>query len=263
MGRYENEASSHTKDISSRTVSPLVKNFRKKYIWNRLRILDTSITSDDVQLFHLALADSDEPTPKPNLNFPYGRLGEGEFRILRLIKGKIDDQLSVELRRHDVRIGDDDGEKYDTISYPRDTENHDHSILVDGRVFFVSGTLEAALREFRARDYRNVRVDAICINQNDVDERNSQVRLMAEICKQSSRLLLWLGVVEDESDEAMDFLLEESLQIQTKMQKHKSNYGTDTLYIPTVSEDMYLASTALENLLWKNLGVPGICSWRV
>jgi hypothetical protein len=149
------------------------------------------------------------------------------------------------LHRQAVGVEDGNDHKYDTVSYAWGSESHDRPILVDGRVFFVSFTLEAALREFRARDYSNVWVDAICIDQNDVDERNSQVRLMAEIYKQSSRLLLWLGVEEAESDLAMDFLFETWPQIQIEIREHES----DTSYIPTVSEYMYFG---LHSLLSRN-----------
>ena len=37
------------------------------------------------------------------------------------------------------------------------------------------------------------RMDAVCINQEDVSERNSQVRMMAEIFGNARRALVWLG----------------------------------------------------------------------
>ena len=37
-------------------------------------------------------------------------------------------------------------------------------------------------------------VDSVCINQNDVDERSSQVRIMREIYKSAAWVYVWLGV---------------------------------------------------------------------
>lgn len=38
-------------------------------------------------------------------------------------------------------------------------------------------------------------VDAICINQTDISERNHQVRMMASIYKSASRTISWLGAL--------------------------------------------------------------------
>ena len=35
-------------------------------------------------------------------------------------------------------------------------------------------------------------IDAICINQTDIDERNAQVAIMGDIYKEASRVLVWL-----------------------------------------------------------------------
>lgn len=37
-------------------------------------------------------------------------------------------------------------------------------------------------------------IDAICLNQRDVEERSNQVRLMSEVYKNASRTIVWLGV---------------------------------------------------------------------
>lgn len=36
-------------------------------------------------------------------------------------------------------------------------------------------------------------IDAICINQDDIAEKNSQVAMMAEIYKKATRVNIWLG----------------------------------------------------------------------
>jgi hypothetical protein len=48
------------------------------------------------------------------------------------------------------------------------------------------------------RDHRQERVlwiDAICINQMDLDERNHQVKLMAYIFSRAQEVLVWLGLI--------------------------------------------------------------------
>ena len=42
--------------------------------------------------------------------------------------------------------------------------------------------------------------DAVCINQNDLDERSSQVNIMGDIFKAATKCQIWLGTVEDVID---------------------------------------------------------------
>ena len=58
----------------------------------------------------------------------------------------------------------------------------------------VTRNLMDALHRFRRPDASRVLwADAICINQDDVEERGSQVQLMARIYSEASRVLIWLG----------------------------------------------------------------------
>ncbi|KAH7000718.1 heterokaryon incompatibility protein-domain-containing protein [Ilyonectria destructans] len=49
-------------------------------------------------------------------------------------------------------------------------------------------------------------VDAICINQEDDDEKTSQILLMREIYSLAECVYVWLGVGDEASDKAMDYL---------------------------------------------------------
>jgi hypothetical protein len=46
--------------------------------------------------------------------------------------------------------------------------------------------------------------DALCINQEDIAERNHQVQLMRDIYRSAELVVAWLGEEKDESDLAMD-----------------------------------------------------------
>ncbi|KAM0232145.1 hypothetical protein ACHAP5_010807 [Fusarium lateritium] len=50
-------------------------------------------------------------------------------------------------------------------------------------------------------------IDAICIDQANVRERNHQVNLMRGIYSRAEKVYVWLGKETDESDLAMDFLM--------------------------------------------------------
>jgi hypothetical protein len=56
------------------------------------------------------------------------------------------------------------------------------------------------------RQPRYLWIDAICINQQDIAERNSQTRFMGEIYLKSFVLVVWLGIGQDSSDLAFKAL---------------------------------------------------------
>ena len=51
-------------------------------------------------------------------------------------------------------------------------------------------------------------VDAICINQDDFDEKADQIPLMTQIFSQAERVDVWLGGAADDSDSVMDKMVE-------------------------------------------------------
>lgn len=51
-------------------------------------------------------------------------------------------------------------------------------------------------------------VDALCINQADIEEKNQQLQQMVDIYGRAQRVCIWLGESDDRghSDRAMDFI---------------------------------------------------------
>ncbi len=81
------------------------------------------------------------------------------------------------------------------------------TILVDGTPVLVTPNLDAALHHLRRPDYPlKLWVDAICIDQNNSEEKETQIQLMGRIYEQAEMTYLWLGPAAEDSDTAMDFL---------------------------------------------------------
>ena len=69
--------------------------------------------------------------------------------------------------------------------------------------------LEAALRYLRDVSVEKVIwIDAICIDQSSIEERNSQVLLMRHIYRNATLVQVWLGEAAKGSDEAVEVLEE-------------------------------------------------------
>jgi hypothetical protein len=51
-------------------------------------------------------------------------------------------------------------------------------------------------------------VDAICVNQNDIDERNNQVPLMGTLYSGAEKVIIWLGEADKTTDELVHVIQE-------------------------------------------------------
>lgn len=67
-------------------------------------------------------------------------------------------------------------------------------IMCDGQAVYVGASLYDALRVLTQKNTSaEYWIDAICINQQDIAERNAQVQLMDRIYQQASKVIVWLG----------------------------------------------------------------------
>ena len=58
----------------------------------------------------------------------------------------------------------------------------------------IGGELYMALKRLRFADSKRVLwVDAVCINQDDLEERRLHVQFMGQIYTQAKKVLVWLG----------------------------------------------------------------------
>jgi hypothetical protein len=83
---------------------------------------------------------------------------------------------------------------YEAISYVWGNAKDQIEIETPDGIFHITRNLSAALHRLRYPDKpRYIWADAICINQNDDEEKGHQVRLMRQIYQHASKVLVWLG----------------------------------------------------------------------
>ncbi|KAK4973388.1 hypothetical protein LTR42_005373 [Elasticomyces elasticus] len=120
------------------------------------------------------------------------------IRLLTIRPGATDDRLEFDLTLVDWRHPP----TYEALSYAWGSSAERHKIRLDDRVVFVTSNLKNALFAFRYPDRPRVLwVDALCINQNSIAEKNHQIRLMDQIYSRAERVKVWLGE-EREPDDA-------------------------------------------------------------
>jgi len=121
--------------------------------------------------------------------------GSGIFGILRQVSLPEDADTSSAL-------------SYAALSYTWGSPNDKHwRIWVDGKPVLVRDNLYTALQTLRDQQISTTLwIDALCINQNDVYEKNHQVGLMAQIYRTAERVKVWLGPEDENSTKVAEFL---------------------------------------------------------
>ncbi|KAL0262769.1 hypothetical protein SLS55_001742 [Diplodia seriata] len=136
--------------------------------------------------------------------YEYTPLSPGHtIRILTLWPGSGDTQLRCETR--EVALGE--GVYYEALSYTWGDQSTGTLISFNGLLLPIAPNLCSALLHLRLPDRpRSLWIDAVCINQLDNEEKSEQVRMMRGIYQEASRVVVWLGPMEDDSDAAMDLV---------------------------------------------------------
>jgi hypothetical protein len=113
------------------------------------------------------------------------------IRLLQLEPAKsLRDPIKCTL--HEVLL--DANPIYEAISYSWDGQASISEVLCSGKPLLVTPNAALVLRYLRMPKLaRWVWIDSICINQNDMQEKTIQVRMMGEIYSKASEVLLWIG----------------------------------------------------------------------
>lgn len=83
---------------------------------------------------------------------------------------------------------------FDALSYCWGAGKSKTLLTVDGQDVLVSSSVVAALRQLRPEKQElAIWIDQVCINQDDMPERDKQVRLMADIYSSAATVHVWLG----------------------------------------------------------------------
>lgn len=83
---------------------------------------------------------------------------------------------------------------YLALSYRWSDEKADQAIIVNGSPLTVMQTVKDFLDlHFKKQKYSHIFIDSICINQDDLAERASQVKLMGEIYRHATKVCAWIG----------------------------------------------------------------------
>ncbi|EXA44155.1 hypothetical protein FOVG_05658 [Fusarium oxysporum f. sp. pisi HDV247] len=120
-----------------------------------------------------------------------GVLGPAQIRLLHLLPAT-ENNDSIECRLEVIAL--EENPVYEALSYCWGDSSQLQEIKCNNEAFQVTENLLRALQHLRnEHTERTLWIDAICINQKDLEERQSQVKHMKDIYTKSQRVVIWLG----------------------------------------------------------------------
>jgi len=153
--------------------------------------------------------------------YQYLPLKVDEIRLLCLLPGSFSADVRVLL---DCELFSDSNIPiFEALSYTWGSAENPVSISVassddnpsNDTDLLVTSNLAAALPYLRYEDRARILwIDAICVNQQDLNERSQQVQRMGDIYSLAERVVVWLGPNENNSTMAMSILQSLSKKIE-------------------------------------------------
>lgn len=133
--------------------------------------------------------------------------GSRQIRVLELSRGSLSANVEARLTIVDL-VKEPDETHYEALSYSWGGHLMLRRLInLNGHSYLVADTVFNALRELRLPDReRRLWIDAICINQGNLDEKSQQVGLMGLIYKTAQNVIVWLGKAPIQQKSAFDFV---------------------------------------------------------
>lgn len=123
-----------------------------------------------------------------------------KIKLLTLEPGQPSDDIVCSIHYSPL----DGSSKYEALSYVWGDADFTSPIICNDDERQVTSNLAAALRHLRDLDEpRIIWIDALCIDQENPNERSEQVRMMGDIYSRADRVLIWLGPEGPETGPAL------------------------------------------------------------
>lgn len=148
----------------------------------------------ETTVYDTRLAGMANPIPNFASIYRYSPLSANSIRLLRL-QPHSDEHAPIQCQLFEYPLSDSrrGTHLYEALSYVWGSEEKPRRVSTNEGDLYVTKNLHAALLRLRDRSFeRIIWADAICINQDDIEERNYQVQAMAKIYARASRVIVWL-----------------------------------------------------------------------
>jgi hypothetical protein len=139
-----------------------------------------------------------------------------EIRLLRFknVPFRLENYEHKLLRCTTVTVSLAQNREYRTLSYVWGDDTRCKPLVVDGKLLNITASLDLALRHlilFQDLLRQPIWIDAVCINQEDNEEKAWQVRMMKDIYIKAKSSIGWLGLPDEVSRLALETVWEAEL----------------------------------------------------
>lgn len=194
--------------------------------------------------------------------FPYGPLNQerNEIRLLTILPGKWSSEVCCTLET----VSMDDDPDYYALSYVWGDPDDTVVIRVDGQPFQATRNLWHALRRLRRETHPRIFwVDAICINQDNNEEKSHQVVNMGSVFRSCCEAFLFLGerqscIDSDADEQPQSYMAPKAFELIRLFDSNKhfdeipcfEKTSESQFAIPREYEDHFAALDALNECSW-------------
>lgn len=175
-------------------------------------------------------------------------------RLLSLMPNR-DEAAPLECQLHEYPLQGSGKEThlYEALSYVWGSfDDPPQCIFINGHYLPITANLHSALLHTRNHTFqRTLWVDAICINQEDEQEKSLQIQMMAKIYSQADRVIVYLGEAADCSDQALELIRalaeDESIDIPISEEDEQSGMTDDSDKASEVTDDSDQLSEVMDS----------------
>ncbi|KAF2259490.1 HET-domain-containing protein [Lojkania enalia] len=184
------------------------------------------------------------------------------IRILIVLPGTFEREIYCHLSY--LNIGSYNDVDFEALSYAWGEPRFTHSIKLGKQMldfpesaskngefhdFPVTHTLYCALKQLRFETKpRRLWIDAVCIDQNNIEERNQQVPIMGKVYSSAISVLVWLGDYTEPMFQDSTKLCEKSVSAAFKYVAKLSSYGLNLAELPLLPS-LHVSNLVLEVLM--------------
>ncbi|GLB07759.1 hypothetical protein AtubIFM57258_003124 [Aspergillus tubingensis] len=134
------------------------------------------------------------------------------IRVLELFPApNMEADIHCELQELQLSDSQRTDRSFEALSYVWGSDERPNLVYINNHQLPITSNLDNALRHLRRKSQkRRLWVDAICINQDNRPEKSTQILLMRRIFAEASRVLIWLGPGDEDTDKAIAVLAQKA-----------------------------------------------------
>jgi hypothetical protein len=157
-----------------------------------------------------------------NLPFVYQPLSplSNDIRILTIHRAPYSTRGRLEYKLEHVPLSA--ASNYVALSYRWGAHRARIPLHIEGSVIRITSSLADALAVLWRRGCSRIWADAICINQEDQEERSLQVLRMAAVYRSANAVIAWLGEADERSLTGFQYLVEKCRALPSSSKTLKS-----------------------------------------